>query len=100
MNQQTLLRRAAMTEQWKKSSARFGWLAGAVGAGVLTFSLLSVDHHGIAQPAAPRVPATAGASFADVIDSVSPAVVNIAVSKVDAAAPTAFEFQSPGGSRG
>ena len=32
-----------MTEQWKKSSARFGWLAGAAGAGVLTFSLLSVN---------------------------------------------------------
>ena len=32
-----------MTEQWKKSSARFGWLAGAVGAGVLTFSLLTIE---------------------------------------------------------
>jgi serine protease Do len=38
-------------------------------------------------------------SFADVIDSVSPAVVNIMVSKVEQAAPTAFEF-SPGKSRG
>ena len=89
-----------MTEQWKKSSARFGWLAGAAGAGVLTFSLLSVDQHSIAQPVAPRAPVTAGASFADVIDSVSPAVVNIAVTKTEAASPTAFEFQSPGSPRG
>jgi serine protease Do len=85
-----------MTEQWKKSSARFGWLAGAVGAGVLTFSLLSVDGNTIAQPAAPRTAAAAGFSFADVIDSVSPAVVNIAVTKVDSAAPTSFEYSTPG----
>ncbi len=86
-----------MTEQWKKSSARFGWLAGAVGAAVLTFSVLSFDQPGVAQPVAPRAPVTAGASFADVIESVSPAVVNIAVTKVDTAAPTAFEFSSPRG---
>jgi serine protease Do len=85
-----------MTEQWKKSSARFGWLAGAVGAGVLTFSLVTLNDHTIAQPVAPRTPAAVGVSFADVIDSVSPAVVNIAVSKMDSAAPTAFEFPSPG----
>ena len=85
-----------MTEQWKKSSARFGWLAGAVGAGVLTFSLVTINEHSVAQPAAPRAPATVGVSFADVIDSVSPAVVNIAVMKTDAAAPTSFEYSVPG----
>jgi serine protease Do len=85
-----------MTEQWKKSSARFGWLAGAVGAGVLAFSLLSTNEHSVAQPAAPRAPAAVGVSFADVIDSVSPAVVNIAVTKVDSTAPTSFEFPTPG----
>ncbi len=84
-----------MTEQWRKNSA-FGWLAGAVGAGVLTFSLLSINGNSIAQPAAPRTSAAVGASFADVIDSVSPAVVNIAVSKVDSAAPTSFEYSTPG----
>ena len=47
-----------MTEQWKKSSARFGWLAGAVGAGVLTFSVLTFNDHSVAQPATPRAPAT------------------------------------------
>ena len=88
-----------MTEQWKKSSARFGWLAGAVGAGVLTFSLLTLNDSTIAQPAAPRTPAAVGVSFADVIESVSPAVVNISVAKVESAAPTSFEFP-PGAPRG
>jgi serine protease Do len=89
-----------MTEQWKKSSARFGWLAGAVGAGVLTFSVLSINGYSVAQPAAPRAPAAVGVSFADVIESVSPAVVNIAVMKVDTPAPTAFEYSAPGLPRG
>ena len=89
-----------MTEQWKKSSARVGWLAGAVGAGVLTFSFLSVDYPSSAQPAAPSATAAVGVSFADVIESVSPAVVNIAVMKVDNARPTAFEFSTPGTPRG
>ncbi len=85
-----------MTEQWKKSSARFGWLAGAVGAAVLTFSLLTLNSHTIAQPAAPRAPAAVGVSFADVIESVSPAVVNIMVSKVEAAAPTVVRVFAAG----
>jgi serine protease Do len=89
-----------MTEQWKKSSARFGLFAGAIGAGVLTFSLLTLNEHTIAQPVAPRAPASVGVSFADVIESVSPAVVNIAVMKVEASAPTSFEFSSPGSPRG
>ena len=84
-----------MTEQWKKNSARFGWLAGAVGAGVLTFSLVTLNDLTVAQPAAPPTPAAVGVSFADVIESVSPAVVNISVMKVESAAPTSFEF-SPG----
>jgi serine protease Do len=85
-----------MTEQWKRSSARFGWLAGAVGAGILTFSAFNLDSGLTAQPAAPRTPAAPGASFADVIESVSPAVVNIAVMKVESAAPTSFEFRGNG----
>src|SRR5688572_6228763 len=100
MNQTTLGRRVAMTDQWKKRSARFGWLAGAVGAGVLTFSLLTLNSHTTAQPVAPRAPAPVGVSFAEVIESVSPAVVNIAVMKVESAAPTAFEFSQPGSPRG
>jgi serine protease Do len=84
-----------MTEQWKKNSARFGWLAGAAGAGLLVSSVLSING-GSAQPAAPRTPAAPGASFAEVIESVSPAVVNIAVMKVESSSPTTFEFSTPG----
>jgi serine protease Do len=88
-----------MTEQWRRNYARVGWLAGAVGAGVLTFSVLNVTGGLTAQPAAPRTPAAPGASFAEVIESVSPAVVNIAVMKVEVA-PTAFQYRTPGGPRG
>lgn len=87
-----------MTDHWNRRSARFGWAAGAVGATVLAFSLVSVNFDSVAQPAAPKAPAAA-VSFADVIDSVSPAVVNIMVSKVEQVASTAFEFPQ-GRSRG
>jgi serine protease Do len=88
-----------MTEQMRRNTARFGWLAGAVGAGVLAFSVLNVTGGLTAQPAAPRTAAAPAASFADVIDSVSPAVVNIAVMKVETA-PTSFEYQGQPGLRG
>ena len=78
-----------MTAQTK--SARYGWLAGAAGAGVLAFSVLNLSSGLTAQPAAPRTPAAPAVSFADVIDSVSPAVVNIAVMKVETA-PTSFQY--------
>ncbi len=90
-----------MTE-WKTKSARFGWLAGAVGAGVLTFSVLNLSGGLTAQPAAPRAPANPGTSFAEVIESVSPAVVNIAVTNVEQGSPTFFEYRgnAPGMPRG
>jgi serine protease Do len=78
-----------MTAQSK--GARYGWLAGAAGAGVLAFSVLNLSSGLTAQPAAPRTPAAPAVSFADVIDSVSPAVVNIAVMKVETA-PTSFQY--------
>src|SRR6188768_770508 len=78
-----------MTAQSK--GARFGWLAGAAGAGVLAFSVLNLSSGLTAQPAAPRTPAAPAVSFADVIDSVSPAVVNIAVTKMETA-PTSFQY--------
>jgi serine protease Do len=78
-----------MTDQSK--SARYGWLAGAAGAGVLAFSVFNLSSGLTAQPAAPRTPAAPAVSFADVIDSVSPAVVNIAVMKVETA-PTSFQY--------
>jgi serine protease Do len=85
-----------MTERWTRSSARFGWLAGAVGAGILTFSAVNLSGNLTAQPVAPRQPASPGVSFADVIESVSPAVVNIAVMKVESASPTQFQFRGDG----
>ena len=84
-----------MTEQWRRNSARFGWLAGAAGAGALAFSVLNVTGGLTAQPAAPRTPAAPAVSFADVIDSVSPAVVNIAVMNVETA-PTSFQYRGEG----
>jgi serine protease Do len=92
-----------MTEQWKRASARVGWLAGAAGVGVLAFSTLNLTDGLTAQPAAPRTAAAApGASFAEVIETVSPAVVNIAVAKLEQGAPTLFQYRegSPGMPRG
>jgi len=85
-----------MTAQSNRNTARYGWLAGAAGAGVLAFSVLNLSSGLTAQPAAPRTPAAPAVSFADVIDSVSPAVVNIAVMKVETA-PTSFQY---GGGQG
>src|SRR5258706_6002079 len=99
-------RRTAMTDRWKTRSARFGWLAGAIAAAALTASLVGVNHDSVAQSAAaaaqsavPRSASSPG-SFADVIETVSPAVVNIMISKVDQAQPTGFEFTDPGAQRG
>ncbi len=93
-----------MTEQWKNRSARFGWLAGAIAAAALTASLVSINHDSVAQPAAaqsaaPRAASSPG-SFADVIETVSPAVVNIMISKVEQAQPTGFDLSEPGAQRG
>jgi serine protease Do len=86
-----------MTAPWKRST-RFGWLAGAIGAAVLALSLVSFNDDSIAQNTA-RVQSSPG-SFADVIEDVSPAVVNITVTKVETASPTAFQFSTPPGMRG
>jgi serine protease Do len=89
-----------MTESWKRST-RFGWLAGAIGAAVLALSLVTFNDPSVAQntAAAARVQSSPG-SFADVIEQVSPAVVNITVSKVETASPTSYQFSVPPGLRG
>jgi len=87
-----------MTQQWRGSSARVGWLASAISAAVLAFSLLTVNVDSGAQSPAPHAAATG--SFADVIEKVSPAVVNIMVSKVEESMPTGFQFSQPGAPRG
>jgi serine protease Do len=66
---------------------------------VLTFSVLNVTGGLTAQPVAPRTPAAPAVSFAEVIDSVSPAVVNIAVMKVETA-PASFQYREGPGFRG
>jgi len=86
-----------MTAPWKRST-RFGWLAGAIGVAVLALSLVSFNDDSIAQSTAARVQSPG--SFADVIETVSPAVVNITVTKVETASPTAFQFSTPPGMRG
>jgi serine protease Do len=87
-----------MTESWRRST-RFGWLAGAIGVAVLAYSLVTFNDHSIAQNTAARVQSSPG-SFADVIEDVSPAVVNITVRKVEPGAPTVFQFSAPPGLRG
>jgi serine protease Do len=87
-----------MTESWRRST-RFGWLAGAIGVAVLAYSLVTFNDHSIAQNTAARVQSSPG-SFADVIEDVSPAVVNITVRKVEPGAPTVFQFSTPPGLRG
>jgi serine protease Do len=93
-----------MTEQWKNRSARFGWLAGAIAAAALTASLVTINHDSVAQTAAAQVAAPRAASspgsFADVIETVSPAVVNIMISKVEQAQPTGFDLPEPRAQRG
>ena len=90
-----------MTHRWFESSKRTGWLAGAIAGASLVLATLFVNVSPNAQSA---VSAAAGAtSFADVVESVSPAVVNISVSKVAQSMPTAgfrgFGPQRPGSPR-
>jgi serine protease Do len=79
-----------MTTRWLESSARSGWLAGAVAGAALTLAALIANYTPDAHSAAS--PAAAMGSFADVIESVSPAVVNISVTKAPQALPTASPF--------
>ena len=75
-----------MTHNLLASSKRSGWLAGAVAGVGLVLATVFVQFSPAAQSAAE--PEFGVASFADVIEDVSPAVVNISVSKVERAMPT------------
>ena len=70
-------------------SARSGWLAGAIGGAALMLAVIAVDFTPPAHSAVPPA-AMATGGFADVVEAVSPAVVNIMVDKVADAQPTAF----------
>jgi serine protease Do len=77
-----------MTYRWLASSKRSGWLAGAVAGASLVLASFFVHFSPNAQSAPQAAEAFGAGSFADVVESVSPAVVNIAVMKVERAMPT------------
>jgi serine protease Do len=77
-----------MNSNWLKSSTRSGWLAGAIGGAALMLTVISMNFTPAAHSAV-TPSAVGGASFADVVENVSPAVVNITVDKVTEALPTA-----------
>jgi serine protease Do len=84
--------------QWLKARRRAGLrLLGTVGGAALAVSALNL---GLTPPAPAAIEAAqpAGASFADVVERVSPAVVNIAVQKL--VQPTAGFPIGPGGRSG
>ncbi len=90
-----------MTHQPAKGSARSGWLAGAVAGAAFVLTAVFVNFSPNAHSATPP-PSAGPASFADVVENVAPAVVNIQVTKVTKALPTAaipFGSHSPQGRR-
>lgn len=91
-----------MNSNWRNHPSRRGWVAGAVGGAALTLAAISINFTPAAQSAV--TPAAGAASFADVVETVSPAVVNITVDKVTEALPTAafpdFESRGNGGAPG
>ena len=85
-----------MTRQPANSSARSGWLAGAVAGVAFVLTAVFVNFSPDAHSATP--PAAGPASFADVVENVAPAVVNIQVTKVTKAQPALgvpFGYRSP-----
>ena len=84
-----------MTHQPQRSRTRSGWLAGAVAGAAFALTAVFVNFSPNAHSA--TSPAAGPASFADVVESVAPAVVNIQVTKVTKAQPTSgAPFGSPG----
>ncbi|HET8697026.1 MAG TPA: Do family serine endopeptidase, partial [Gammaproteobacteria bacterium] len=75
-----------------KLTARSGWLAGAIGGAALMFTVMAFDFTPPAHSAVTPATVSTG-SFADVVEAVSPAVVNIMVDKVTEAQPSQFSFQ-------
>ncbi len=70
-------------------SARSRWLAGAAGGVAFALALTAIDLTPPANSAPVQAAPVTSGSFADVVDAVSPAVVNIMVSKTAGAEPTA-----------
>ncbi len=77
-----------MTTNWAPRSARSGWLAGVVAGAALVATVAFVNFTPAAHSAPPPAAVANPGSFADVVESVSPAVVNIMVTQVSEAQPT------------
>jgi serine protease Do len=75
-----------MTPKWFGSSRRAGWLAGAIAGATLVAGTMAVNFSPQAQSVV--TPAPGATSFADIVEAVSPAVVNISVTKVARSLPT------------
>lgn len=75
-----------MTHSRFASTRRAGWLAGAFAGAGLVLGTLFVNFSPQAQSAV--TPAPGATSFADIVEAVSPAVVNISVTKVARSLPT------------
>src|SRR5687768_3715454 len=85
-----------MTHDWVRGSARSGWLAGAVAGAALATTVALVNFTPAAHSAPPPAAVVSTGSFADVVEAVSPAVVNIMVTQASEAAPTGFQrFGAP-----
>jgi serine protease Do len=78
-----------MTYRLLQGSKRSGWFAGAAAGAGLVLTGWFVQFSSDAVSAPQTVTGAGVASFADLVENVSPAVVNIAVTKVERAMPTA-----------
>jgi serine protease Do len=77
-----------MTDDRTTRRGRPGWLAGAIAGAALVATIAFFDFAPAAQSAPPPAAVVSSGSFADVVETVSPAVVNIMVTQVSEAAPT------------
>jgi serine protease Do len=91
-----------MTDNWARRATRAGWLTGAVAAIAFALTMTFANFTPSAHSAAPPAAAVSTGSFADVVEAVSPAVVNIMVTQVSEARPTlgSQRFGAPQGRRG
>jgi serine protease Do len=77
-----------MTNSWVKRPGRSGWFAGAIAGAALVATVAFANFTPDAHSAPPPAAVVGTGSFADVVEAVSPAVVNIMVTQAAEAAPT------------
>jgi serine protease Do len=78
----------AMTNNRVKGPTRAGWLAGAIAGAALVAGIGFLNFSPDAHSAPPPAAVVGTGSFADVVEAVSPAVVNIMVTQVSDSQPT------------